>query len=115
MNNYDYPMGADTKDAPWNKKPNRPKEIEVLVSVTLSKSFHITVDDYEVLAEGKDEDGEFFQDIDYSNCDLHRAVDEQLVLPQEAHRWVVPFTMSDARVRNNLEGWNIDEMEVIKE
>ena len=115
MNNYDYPIGADTADAPWNKNPNKPKEIEVLVSVTLSKSFRITVDDYEITGEGKDEDGDYYQDIDYSNCDLHKAVDEQLVLPQEAHKWVVPFGMLDARVKKDLEGWNIDEMEVIKE
>lgn len=114
MSTGGYPLGAQyDSNAPWNKKSNRPKEIEVLVSITMSKSFRITVDDYEILAEGKDEDGDYFQDIDYSNCNLHQAVDEQINLPQEAHKWVVPFSMSDARVKRDLEGWNVDEFEVI--
>ena len=46
MNNYDYPMGADTSSAPWNQKDNPEMEIEVTVSVTLSKSFTIKVKDY---------------------------------------------------------------------
>ena len=45
MNNYDYPMGADTSSAPWNQKDNPEMEIEVTVSVTLSKNFTIKVKD----------------------------------------------------------------------
>ena len=36
MNNYDYPLGSDTKDAPWNQEKLPEKEIEVTISVTLS-------------------------------------------------------------------------------
>lgn len=46
MNNYDYPLGADTKDAPWNQVDNPEREIEVTVSVTLSKTVKIKVSDY---------------------------------------------------------------------
>ena len=37
MNNYDYPMGADTSSAPWNQEENprlkilRPESFEVSV------------------------------------------------------------------------------------
>ena len=57
MDNYNYPLGADTKDAPWNQSEPPEEEIEVLVSITLSKSVKIKVKDYIVVDEGKDEDG----------------------------------------------------------
>lgn len=88
MDNYNYPMGADTKDAPWNQVDNPEREIDVTVSVTLSKTVKIKVSDYEITDSGKDEDGEYFEDIDYSNCDLKSAVEEQIVLPQTAHMYV---------------------------
>ena len=48
MDNYNYPVGADTPDAPWNQVDNPEKEIEVTVSVTLSKTVRINVSDYEI-------------------------------------------------------------------
>ena len=85
MDNYNYPMGADTKDAPWNQVDNPEREIEVTVSVTLSKTVKIMVSDYEITDSGKDEDGEYFEDVDYSNCDLKGAVEKQIALPQNAY------------------------------
>ena len=109
MDNYNYPMGADTKDAPWNKVDNPEREIEVTVSVTLSKTVKIKVSDYEITDSGKDEDGEYFEDIDYSNCDLKSAVEEQIVLPQSAHMYV----KSNPKVREDLSNWCVDDLEVI--
>lgn len=86
MNNWDYPLGADNKDAPWNEKILPEKEIEVTVSITLSKIVTIKVDDYI-----EDEDS-----YDYSDCDLRSSVESQIKLPME-------------------EGWHIDDFEVIKE
>lgn len=98
MNNHDYPLGADTKDAPWNEVETPEREIEVTISVTLSKTVKIKVSDYEIIDSGKDEDGEHFEDIDYSNCDLKKAVKEQITLPQDT-----------------CKGWNVDDYEVILE
>ena len=109
MNNYDYPMGADTKDAPWNQVDNPEREIEVTVSVTLSKTVKIKVSDYEITDSGKDEDGEYFEDIDCSNCDLKSAVEEQIVLPQTAHMYV----KSNPKVHEDLSNWCVDDFEVI--
>ena len=108
MNNYDYPMCADTKDAPWNQVDNHEREIEVTVSVTLSKTVKIKVSDYEITDSGKDEDGEYFEDIDYSNCDLKDAVEEQIVLPQSAHMYV----NSNPKVHEDLSNWCVDDLEV---
>ena len=109
MDNYNYPVGADTKDAPWNQVDNPEREIEVTVSVTLSKTVKVKVSDYEITDSGKDEDGEYFENIDYSNCDLKVAVEEQIVLPQSAHMYV----KSNPKVREDLSNWCVDDLEVI--
>ena len=83
MNNYDYPCGTDEPNAPWNQEENPEREIEVTVSVTLSKTIKVMVSDYDVINSGKDEDGNYFEDIDYSNCDLKEAVTNQGLLPQD--------------------------------
>ena len=109
MDNYNYPMGSDTKDAPWNQVDNPKREIDVTVSVTLSKTVKIKVSDYEITDSGKDEDGEYFEDIDCSNCDLKSAVEEQIVLPQSAHMYV----KSNPKVHEDLSNWCVDDLEVI--
>ena len=109
MDNYNYPMGADTKDAPWNQVDNPEREIEVTVSVTLSKTVKIKVSDYEITDSGKDEDGEYFENIDCSNCDLKSAVEEQIVLPQSAHMYI----KSNPKVHEDLSNWCVDDLEVI--
>ena len=109
MNNYDYPMGADTKDAPWNQADNPEREIEVTVSVTLSKTVKIKVSDYEISDSGKDEDGEYFEDIDYSICDLKGAVEEQVILPQSAYMYV----KGNSKVQEDLSNWYVDDLEVL--
>lgn len=109
-----YPLGAEhDPNAPWNQVDNPEREIEVTVSVTLSKTVKIKVSDYEITDSGKDEDGEYFEDIDYSKCDLKRAVEEQITLPQDAYKYVKGEFNNDQR--NDLEGWDVDDFEVIEE
>ena len=109
MDNYNYPMGADTKDAPWNQVDNPERKIEATVSVTLSKTVKIKVSDYEITDSGKDEDGEYFEDIDFSNCGLKSAVEDQIVLPQTAYIYVE----SNPKVHEDLSNWCVDDFEVI--
>lgn len=113
MDNYNYPMGADTKNAPWNQVDNPEREIEVTVSVTLSKTVKVRVSDYEITDSGKDEDGEYFEDIDYSNCDLKGAVEEQVVLPQDAWKNLRCTLEHRDRVFNDLRDWDVDDFEVL--
>ena len=97
MNNYDYPLGADNDSAPWNQEKLPEREIEVTVSITLSKTAKIKVSDYKVVDKGKDEDDCYFEEIDYSDCNLIKAVREQHILPQD------------------IQDWNEDDLEVIIE
>lgn len=115
MDNYNYPMGADTKDAPWNQVDNPEREIEVTVSVTLSKTVKIKVSDYEITDSGKDEDGNYFEDIDYSNCDLKKAVKEQITLPHEAYKTLMVNTDISKKAYEDLKDWNVDDYECIIE
>lgn len=108
MDNYNYPCGTDEPNAPWNQADNPEREIEVTVSVTLSKTVKIKVSDYEITDSGKDEDGEYFEDIDYSNCDLKGVVEEQVILPQSAHMYV----KGNSKVQEDLSNWCVDDLEV---
>ena len=108
MDNYNYPCGTDGPNAPWNQADNPEREIEVTVSVTLSKTVKIKVSDYEINDSGKDEDGEYFEDIDYSNCDLKGAVEEQVILPQSAHMYV----KGNSKVQEDLSNWYVDDLEI---
>ena len=92
-----YPPGAEhDPNAPWNQVDNPEKEIEVTVSVTLSKTIKVKVSDYDIIDSGKDEDDNYFEEIDYSNCDLKEAVTNQELLPQD-----------------KCPDWEIDDFEVI--
>ena len=90
MNNYDYPMGADIPDAPWNQVDPEPRKVEVTVSITLSKTVEVEVTDY-TAEEDYDEDGYNGINYDYSECDLEQAVRDQVTLPNsvgEFNDWV---------------------------
>lgn len=111
-----YPPGAEhDPNAPWNQVDNPEREIEVTVSVTLSKTVKIKVSDYQITDSGKDEDGEYFEDIDYSDCDLKGAVEEQIVLPQKAWDYIAPKSKKEVQAIFDLKGWNVDDFEVINE
>lgn len=111
-----YPPGAEhDPNAPWNQVDNPEREIEVTVSVTLSKTVKIKVSDYEITDSGKDEDGEYFEDIDYSNCDLKGAVEGQIVLPQKAWDYIASKSKREVNAIFDLKGWNVDDFEVIEE
>ena len=111
-----YPPGAEhDPNAPWNQEELPEREIEVTVSVTLSKTVKIKVSDYTITDSGKDEDGDYFEDVDYSDCDLKGAVEEQITLPQNACDYIAPKSKKEVQAIFDLKGWSIDEMEVILE
>lgn len=106
-----YPIGSDTIDAPWNQIENPEREVEVTISITLSKTVKIKVSDYKIIDSGKDEDGEYFEDIDYSNCDLKNAVKEQITLPHKAYTRII----KKGKLYEDLKDWNVDDFEIILE
>lgn len=68
MNNYDYPLGADNAKAPWNEPPK--VTMDVTVSVSISKTMPIEVDNYDV-------------DLDT----IKEEVERQVKLPWNTSEW----------------------------
>ena len=83
-----YPAGAEFDPrAPWNEVELPPKEVEVTISAIVSKTMKVPVRDYTIDDEGN---------IDFSECDLKKAVEENIRLP-------------------NTKGWDLDNFEVVLE
>ena len=83
-----YPAGAEFDPrAPWNEVELPPKDVEVTISAIVSKTMKVPVRDYTIDEEGN---------IDFSECDLKKAVEENIRLP-------------------NINGWDLDNFEVILE
>lgn len=94
-----YPMGAQNDpNAPYNEKENPEIEVEVTVSITLSKTFKIKTDQYNEEFYGKDEDGFPIISRSFDKC----AIDEQA---QE----------KTSQELNISKDWNIDEFVTIVE
>lgn len=81
--NYNYPLGADTPNAPWNQKKLKPLDVNCYISCSLSKDVTVTTSNY-ITEEWEDYDidteGNCTHTVevnyDYSNCnfneDYHR-------------------------------------------
>ena len=83
-----YPAGAEFDPrAPWNEVELPPKDVEVTISAIVSKTIKVPVRDYTIDEEGN---------IDFSECDLKKAVEENIRLP-------------------NTKGWDLDNFEVVIE
>ena len=87
------PLGSiNEPNAPWNENPER--EFEVLVSLTRSKTVKIKTSNYKIRTY-KDEDGQYCEEVDFSDTDLKSIVEDQVSLP--------------------VGRWHVDEFEVIPE
>lgn len=126
MESGGYPPGAEFDPrAPYNQVDLPEKEIEVIISVTLSKTVKVMVNDYEV-EEDADEDGRYLS-YDFSECDLNKAVEDQVVLPQNLAEFTERMFNHDLNLKaagmprylkeaiEDCKGWTVDEMEVIEE
>lgn len=99
--NGNYPAGADVPWAPWNEPEIEYKEVEVTISLTISKTTKITVPDV--------------RNLDSSI--LKEAVKEQIVLPHEVEfiKAISNESALDKRVIEDLSNWIVDDFEVVEE
>lgn len=128
--NYNYPMGADDKNAPWNEHKNTSVEVEVTISQSLSKTAKIQVSDYNV-EEIADYDGtRIIKDIvyDFTDTDLRKHYKEQYYTIEELLVQLKVYLTEDIAYRpkedpklhklqtllESCEGWLVDETEVIE-
>lgn len=95
------PMGADLDpNAPWNQEEPEYKEIEVTISLTISKTTKI-----------------FVPDVKLDSSDLKEAVKNQVVLPYEVEFLdvILDNNSIQKRIKEDLSGWIVDDFEVIEE
>ena len=134
MNNYDYPIGADTLDAPWNERENEEEEFKVMCCQSLSKSnIPVFTTDYdEVVDKDYDDEGNIFYDTFYetTNTDWKAAYEENehytpLQLINLFKRYLedmlnnTELASTEPSVLKNLieecEGWVDDETDIMKD
>lgn len=101
MSDGRIPAGADVPWAPWNEPEVEYKEVEVTISLTISKTTKITVPD--------------IKNLDSSI--LKEAVKEQIVLPHEVEviKAILNESTLDKRVIEDLSNWIVDDFEVVEE
>jgi hypothetical protein len=101
MSDGRIPAGADVPWAPWNEPEVEYKEVEVTISLTISKTTKITVPD--------------IKNLDSSI--LKEAVKEQIVLPHKVEfiKEISNESALDKRVIEDLSNWIEDDFEVVLE
>lgn len=97
--NYNYPVGSDTEDAPWNDNLQEAKETKVMIFITLCKEVTVKVDDY-TSEDNIDEEGNHYTEYNFSDCDFKSAVRNQIILPNEI---------------DEFKDWKEDNLEIISE
>lgn len=80
------PIGADTKNAPWNEKQKNAKSFAVDVTTTLRKTDYILSDDYEDISNT--EDG-------YTSIDSILSSDVDVEQEWKEQRLDIPFLLQE--------------------
>lgn len=93
-------------------KQLQPIEIKVNVSVTLTKSVTIKVSDYKI-DKHLNADNIIYDTINYSKCDLIKAVKKQITLPHKAYLYITTY-LTKYKIIKDLKNWNLNEVKVTK-
>lgn len=80
--NYNYPAGADTPDAPWNQQEPTEKVFDLEVGYILTKTAQVSSVDYEGGYIDYDEDGAYEEPCDYTG-DTQKDYEEEWYSPSE--------------------------------
>lgn len=102
--NGNYPIGAQyDPNAPWNEPELKEKEIDVTISITLSKTTKITVHTLD----------------DTNNLDsnyLKECVESLVCLPHEIKLIsMLPGVTIPSKIIEDFDNWVVDDFEVIQE
>lgn len=118
--NYNYPLGADTPDAPWNEPVIPERDFDIDVEFVMRKAVTVTTNDY--APEYDDEDGREYANIE--NTDWEKAYDNSGHLTiaemlQELESYVKDDMTKTApnsgkgrylqRVLESCQGWEVKE------
>lgn len=104
--NGNYPAGADVPWAPWNEPPIEDIDVEVTVSLTISKTLKIHIP------------GMNGKPFPITDSELKDAVINQKWLPHEISNigdLIIKPSPEQKSIIEDLENWNEDDFEVVLE
>ena len=123
--NYNYPPGADTPDAPWNQSDVPEREFDVTISMSLSRTVQCYTNKY--IPEVDEENGHLYVDTSdtpwsevygdnhktipelleelkkYIQKDLDNLADDETKIDKAFHRRRLEFLL------NECDEWTVDE------
>ena len=123
--NYNYPPGADTPDAPWNQVEVPERELDVTISMSLSRTVQCYTNKY--IPEIDEEDGHLYVDTSdtpwsevygdnhktipelleelkkYIQKDLDNLADDETKMDKAFHRRRLEFLLTEC------DEWTVDE------
>lgn len=91
----------------------QPKQLSVTISMCISKTVDIWVDDYDVKITGIDEDNFPIEVIDISTCNLTKTVEEQVLLPNKAYSQLDVYDSLSADNYDALKDWQVDDLIIV--
>lgn len=114
--NYNYPMGADTPDAPWNQRDNEEQVFDVDVNVQLVKTMPLYTSDYFTETDTNGDDIDDFRTVcadhnweqDYK--EQHYTIPEMLEELKKYLESELPMSKGERRIRlrdmlADCQGW----------
>lgn len=120
-NNWDYPAGADTPDAPWNQEDYPDRDFDVAVSYSISKDATVSTNKYD--GGEYDEEGYWCAGDLENPCEAYeedyKSITQILDFAKEAAKYFL--SNKDFKVRSkpallnmidSCTGWTIDEFDV---
>lgn len=113
-NNSNYPLMTQSEwdNAPWNQRDPEPVEVEVQVTIVLTKNIKLPVTDYIVEPGGIDEDGvPMSQLYVFDDCDFHQALKDNVTLPHQLADLMEGCKLTKYDVAD-CKGWELEEVEI---
>lgn len=118
-NNYPIMSTVEESTAPWNEVE---REVEVLVSVTLSKKVKVNIPSISESVNCDEDGNPYINESDISDLELEDAVMNQVFMPQELsenlknylNRHKYKINPNCMKILNDGSNWDVDEFTVMK-
>lgn len=116
--NYNYPPGADTPDAPWNEVEVPEIEVDAEVTVLMKATVRVFTDNYSMDCDGNVDLHDGYTDIERLVKEQHKSIPELLA---ELGKYICGEMAGDisARRRQDLESmladceaWSQEDLEI---
>lgn len=120
--NYNYPPGADTPDAPWNQRDQEPIEVEADITVSLTNRVIVETTNYTEYCDedcGDIELHDGYKDIESHFTEQHKSIPDLLAeLAKYINGELAGGNISSSRMQelkamlDDCQGWQVDNIEI---